>query len=372
MDIPILIIYISSIFLLIFLNKSIKKSFGGIYIITVFCYLIASRSDKVPDTLMYLAYFNDEDTNFGYYRAITGFEEGFRFFTKIIKTFTEDSNIYMGAICILNMLVINYSSKRIINNYNLEWGGESNKKIIYFSSLLLLLYISFFGIYVNAIVLRVGMAYSIIYYAASIALDPQKKGYSKYIIIAFLLFVAYLMHSTAFILGAIILSVLMFSKQLKRETYIITLILIFLVYFLNLSTSIGIYLFKIIGSGDSAFAAKLDGYSSGFGALKSEGFSLKFLFFWSMSFVLSLNKKENKIYYKLLNILIIGVLIHSLFRSILLVERITDYFTFYSFILFYLFLSSKKNLLFEFLLLLVIVVCQLIFILRITNLELIA
>ncbi|MFP3834744.1 EpsG family protein [Chryseobacterium sp. SIMBA_028] len=367
MDIPILIVYILSVLLLIFFNKSINRSFGALYVILVFSYLIGTRTDKVPDTIMYLAYWGDEDSDLSEYRNISGFEPGFRFVTKVIKLFTEESSVYMGTVCFINMLIICYASKKIVKDYNAEWAPELKKKIVFFSSLFLLLYIAFFGLYANAILMRVSIAYSIIYAAAAFALDTKKNKYLKYLIVGSLFGIATTLHTSA-IFGAFILITLLFSKQLKKEVHIGILVVAFLMYFLNLSAPLGVFFFQTLGSVgiESSFLSKLGTYSTGFGTFEAEGFSLKFLFFFIMCFILVLKRDENQVYYKLLNVLTIGILIYSLFRSVLLVERITDHFTIYSFPLFYIFLSKKNNISF-WIYLIAIIFIQMIFALRIIN-----
>jgi hypothetical protein len=96
------------------------------------------------------------------------------------------------------------------------------------------------------------------------------------------------------------------------------------------------------------------------------GISLKFVFFWIMAFVLIINNKPSKIYFKLLNVYLTGIALFAIFRSVTLIERVTDFFLLFSFIIFYLFLIIQRP--YKFWLFFVsIVLIQVIFIIRITN-----
>jgi len=367
MEILELAFFILTILILILFSKDYKRSYGSWYIIFVFAYIVATRSIMVPDTDAYLSYFNIEDTNLKEYSNIVTFEYGYRFITKVLKYLLNESTLYFGAICILNMVLMKYGGRRLVNSYNVSTTEEKSNKIIYISPLFLILYISFFGIYLNAIVLRVGLAFSLIFLAATFALNYSIGRIIKLAIIFLICTAAYLIHSTA-IFGAIIMILLIFSNQKKKEFYISSLIIIFLIYLFNLSGPLGVIMYNLISStqSDIAFFNKVGGYDSGYGTFEADGFSLKFLFFWMMSFILSWNKDENQVYYKLLNILIIGVFLHAIFRSVVLIERITDYFTFYSIPLFYLFLIKKSKISF-WIYLFALVIIQIVFVLRITN-----
>ena len=115
----------------------------------------------------------------------------------------------------------------------------------------------------------------------------------------------------------------------------------------------------------TVLATKLSSYEGNV-TQEIEGVSMKFMFFWIMSFFLIFYSINSKIYFKYLNVYLIGLLIFGLFRSILLIERVTDYFLLFSFVCFYLFLIMQKPLKF-WLYFIPIVSVQLVFVLRITN-----
>ncbi|WP_336664138.1 EpsG family protein [Elizabethkingia meningoseptica] len=375
MDIIILFAFVLICFLSISIEKRIQRSFSTILISILFCFIIATRNSHVPDTDGYIIYFNLEDSDLKNISNVVSYEIGFRFLTKILKNITENVQLYFAVITLLNLILINFSSKIIIKNYNyfVEKSQDNKSKIFFISSLILLLYVAFYGIYLNAIILRAGIAFSFVFLSSSLALIP-KKNLHHYLLIVVSLFIAYLFHSTA-ALGIIIVFILLFSKQFSRQWYISLLIITFFVYTFNIFSSLGIYIFSNIGGllgGFSELSTKLGSYSTGYGAFSADGFSLKFLFFLVMGFILSFNVsvKENILYYKLLNVYCIGIFIAGLFRSVVLVERITDYFIFFSFILFYLFLIKRKTILFWGYLILIVTI-QMIFVLRITNKDLI-
>ncbi len=72
--------------------------------------------------------------------------------------------------------------------------------------------------------------------------------------------------------------------------------------------------------------------------------SLKFLFFWmsALLFIDGVRSNNSLYYFKYLNVYLFGLMIFALGRSILLIERVTDYFLIYSIILFWYNFKGKK------------------------------
>ena len=163
----------------------------------------------------------------------------------------------------------------------------------------------------------------------------------------------------------------MFSKQLSIKTYIWIFAVSGIVYFSNLTSRLGSSVFGFISSLNNltVLSTKLGGYEGDSSMFISEGISMKFVFFWMMSFVLIRNVSSSKIYYKYLHVYLAGLAVFAVFRSVLLVERVTDYFLLFSFVLFYLFIIKQNSFKFwayNF----IIIILQLVFVLRITNVEL--
>ena len=118
------------------------------------------------------------------------------------------------------------------------------------------------------------------------------------------------------------------------------------------------------------FTTKLSNYEGSI-LYETDKVAFKYLFHWSMSLVLILDirKERSVVYAKYLNVYLLGVVIFSLFRSVLLVERVTDYFLLFSFVLFFIFLLKQRNHKF-WLYYVPLVLVQMVFVLRILNREL--
>lgn len=373
MDLIYILIFFIGCFLLSLLERNFRIPFAKWIFILPFCLIIQSRSLFVPDTEIYMNYFLSEDSsllNFNIY----GFELAFQVLTKIIKKIVgEDFRMYFALMTLTNLLIIDYALKKIIKMFN----NEQNESITEnspetlttvqeksYTILPLTLYVAFFGLYYNAIVLRVGIAFSLLILASAFAIKVKSK--INYVYVILLLTLAYFFHSTA-LLGIIVILIILFSKQFSFRTYFIILLTIGIVYFSNLTSKLGSTVFNFITSLNNLtlLSAKLGNYG-GESLFAAEGISMKFVFFWLMSFVLAFYGAHGKIYYKFLNVYIFGLAIFALMRRVLLVERVTDYFLIFSFVLFCLFLILQDN--FKFWMYYVgLILIQAIFVLRITN-----
>lgn len=375
MNVYLLIFFIVSCFLIIYIERKCYIPFLKWIFIIPFAWLVATRSMKVPDTEMYAEFFENDLSDF-YNFNLVSFEIGFQIFTKLIKAFiTDDFILYLAIIVVINLVIIDFSVNNIgkliqkeqVDSYNkLGFQGSNRFFSNYsFSILPLTLYVSFFGIYFNAIVLRVGMTLSLVVLASSIAIK-SKKSYFDYILILLILILGYFFHSTA-VFGFLIMFVLFSNFMFSKKTYLWIWLLIGIIYFTNFSTWLanGVFYFMLTLNDLTVLATKLESYDGNV-THEIQGISMKFMFFWIMSFFLIYYSINSKIYFKYLNVYLIGLLIFGLFRSILLIERVTDYFLLFSFISFYLFLVMQSPSRF-WLYFISITFFQLIFILRITN-----
>ena len=374
MDIISIAFFFMGCFLFSYLERHFSFPYYRWFFIVPFCVLVAFRSLDVPDTEIYVNYYLLEDTDFRYYINY-GFEFGFQAFTKIIKNiFDENYRIYFALITLTNLLLIDYALKKVITLFNVEQNEFktetsssemlSNLQEKIYTIIPLTLYVAFFGLYLNAILLRVGIAFSLLILASSFAIHVKKK--TDYIFIILLLILAYLFHTTA-LLGIIVVLIILFSKQLSFKTYLIISLIIGIIYFSNLTSRLGSTVFNFISSLNNLtlLSAKLGNYG-GESLFAAEGVSMKFIFFWLMSFVLLFYGAPGRIYYKFLNVYVVGLAIFALMRRVLLVERVTDYFLLFSFVLFYLFLIRQNH--FKFWMYYVgIILIQIIFVLRIIN-----
>ena len=375
MNLFLLLPFIICCFFIIHIERNYSIPYIKWIFIIPFCLIVACRSIKVPDTQMYFEYFNLDNSDLLQFNY-SSFEIGFQIFTKLAKTLVNNSYfLYLGFITLLNLLIINFSVSRIGNLFRLEL--ENNEFIqdtnpgnrFYtnssFAILPLTLYAAFYGIYVNAIIVRIGITFSLVVLASTFALKG-KRNILDYSIILFLLSLGYLFHSTAIIGGGII--IILFSKiKFSKEIYLWIWFFIGLIYFTNFSTWLAntVFTFMLTLNNVTVLATKLSNYDGNV-IYQGGGIAMKFMFYWVMAFFLIIYSLSSSIYFKIINVYLIGLLIFALFRSVLLVERVTDYFLLFSFIIFYLFLIMQKT--FKFWLYFIpIVIIQLVFVLRITN-----
>lgn len=358
-----------------------KIPFAKWIFIIPFALIIANRSIDVPDTEVYMSYLISEDTEF--YRYLDfGYEPGFQTMTKFYKLVLDDNyTIYFLMITIINLIIIDYSMQRISKVYYDEDRDRDEESITNhsglpgqfsynnnFSIFPLTLYVSYYGLYFNAIVLRVGIALSLVILSASFSIK-EKRSKLDYVWIILILTLSYFFHSTA-LLGVIINLIILFSKRFSNKTYILFWIFIGLFYFTNITSKLGDTIFGMITSLNSltVVSTKLENYE-GYDIFNAQGISFKFIFYYLMSFVLLFENVNSKIYFKILNILFVGLFLFAIFRSVLLIERVTDYFLLFTIIAFYFYLLQQKTLKFWIYYSLIVLI-QVVFVLRITNKDL--
>lgn len=375
MNILFIFFFFIGCFLLIYLERNFYIPFFKWLFIIPFAWMLSIRSIKVPDTEMYIEYFGLDHSDFFNFN-LASFEIGFQFFTKLTKILVNENFVlYLGLISLINLIIIEFSVNRIGKLYLKELVNEESFKDFNienrfninpsYSILPLTLYAAFFGIYLNAVVLRVGITLSLVVLASTFAIK-EKKSKLDYLLIVLILILGYLFHSTA-IIGFLIILVLFSKIKFSQKTYLGFWFFIGIIYFTNFSTWLGntVFSFMLSLNEITVLASKLSSYEGNV-IHEIDGVSMKFLFFWIMSFFLIFFRFKSSIYYKYLNIYLIGLLIFGLFRSILLIERVTDFFLLFSFVIFYLFLIVQKPYKF-WLYFIPIVLIQLVFVLRITN-----
>lgn len=376
MNLFLLFVFFVGSFLVIFLERRCLIPFLKWIFIVPFCFILANRSLKVPDTEAYFDYFYNSDASGIDDFSNSSFEIGFQFFSKVIKLIVGENFIfYLAIITMLNLLIIDFSAKRVSHlfqieqkNNDLEEGFNGRNRFLsnsYFSIFPLALYVAYFGIYTNAIVLRVGIAISLLVLAASYTLK-EKKSISDIFKIIILFVLGYFFHATMLI-GFFVVFILFSNKRFSKKRYLWIWFIIGFIYFSNFSTWLGNSAFSFIASLNelTLLASKMSSYEGNV-VQETGGISNKFVFYWIMAFVLIFYSFSSKIYYKLLNVYLIGLAIFALFRSVILIERVTDYFLIFSFLIFYLFLIMQKPYKF-WLFFIPIVIIQLVFVLRITN-----
>jgi len=202
-------------FFLILIQNKVRKSFiVWIYIFAVSC-LISFRNLNVPDTDAYVDFFRITSISLDDF-GLFSFEIGFQLFTKVFKILFGDSfRFFFFLVSFLNFSLIYLFFKKILLIYSHAsiYSSSSNDIDPFFldqnSVLTLLLYTSFFGIYLNSVVIRVGLSMALVY-LSSIYLINGKLNFYNFLKMLLLLMVAYFMHSSAFI-GIIIFFILALS-----------------------------------------------------------------------------------------------------------------------------------------------------------------
>lgn len=286
-------------------NKS-RKIFT-LLIIMLFIFLASYRSIHIPDTLAYAnSYHSLSLSNV----EMSYFEIGFTIYSALIK-FISGGNltVYFGIITATNLLLI-YKGLEKIN---------TNKLI-----LPIILYISYYGIYFNFIVLRAGLAFSLLFYAYSIFYENRIKS-----VVFFLL--ACTFHQSA-VVGIIGYFIIINSKKFSNNAYFFWFLLIIIMYFLRVDIFFydNIHLFL-----ENTGFLKTNHFGYYFDNIKfTSGISNKFIFNYILGiFMISVRKYYDVKYQNVLNIYMVGLTIISLFSSFLWIERISDYFIAFSFII---------------------------------------
>ncbi len=377
MDAFVVILFFVGCFLLSAIELRYKIPFAKWIFIIPFCLLIANRSEFVPDTGAYMDFW-DELAAFEINEAIA-FELGFQYYSSFLKFFIgDDVRLYFAVLTLFNLLLIDFSVFRIeqVLKREAEAGsgivlyGNRLWRLTDFSIIPLTLYVAFFGLYFNAIILRVGVAFSLLVFASVFAVKTNRR-WVDYACLVALCVISYFMHATA-VVAIPLLLVLLFSRKYPTQLYLWVWVIAGVIYFTNMSSQLGEKVFSRMLSLTSftEFTTKLSNYEGSI-LYETDKVAFKYLFHWSMSLVLILDirKERSVVYAKYLNVYLLGVVIFSLFRSVLLVERVTDYFLLFSFVLFFIFLLKQRNHKF-WLYYVPLVLVQMVFVLRILNREL--
>ncbi|WP_294168588.1 EpsG family protein [uncultured Clostridium sp.] len=292
-------------------KKSMKFMF---WIISIFFMLIvAYRSLKVPDTLAYIMEYKNIDNDIYY----SYFEKGFIFISKIINIIVgADYKKYFFCIALINIILI----RRVIKNY------------LKFSIVTpLVLYISFYGFYFNAIILRAGLAFSFIL-LAWIVFDKNKIKACIFFVIAILL------HSSS-IFAVIGLVVFKMKKEISTRSYYIWLAIIGIFYFLKLGNLYSNILISFVDAyiSNNRFIYYIENMQY------DNGISLRFILNYLIAIICVMYRKgKDEKYINLLNIYMIGLTITAMLSNIMLIQRVTDFFIAINFILLAVIIENSK------------------------------
>lgn len=309
-----------------------KKIFW--FFVAVFIILIGGRGLSVPDTKAYLEFYQQTLPFSILDIPLYSYEVGFQLFTKLLKIVTNGSSfLYFGVIVFVNsyLLFISFRNLRDVAYPKRTFPGKSYCKINLQE--FLLLYFSYWGLYYNSIVLRAGIAISILIYISTLLCVPCI-SLKKWLIIFLLAIISCFFHVTAF-LGIISLVVFYISKKLSMRSYMLLLFLVCMILFSKISVCIVGVLNRcmpvILSLIEDTDLAKLQAYGGDIDS--SINISFRFLFCVFIGFFLIVVKNMPLYYYKYLNVYIGGLLLGALFSAIESFSRITDFFLIYSFIL---------------------------------------
>ena len=327
----------------------------------IFAYFIGIRTSDVPDTEAYILFYNETNPFSLSDFNNSSFEIGFQVLTKILKILTGGNvSYYFMSVCLINFTLLNFTLKNFTNNK-----GS-------FIIIGLNLYIAFFGLFYNGIVMRQGLALSFICYAVSlIYLSNETNSKVEKMKVVICLVLAFFMHLSS-IIGIVVWFLFKNMKGKSNKYYTIILVLSVLIYFSKLGL---IFL--------SIFTAFLDFLFSFFHGTQFAKYlfyqalleditfevSFKILFFYFVALlILLIHFKDNLLKQNILfRIYMIGVILVSIFGFIGQISRILDYFLIFSvFVLYKEFLRIEK---FDSRLLFLVLVlgAQLFFVFRIIN-----
>lgn len=368
-------VVVFSILLLLGFCSQIKGGISNILStggILFFILLISTRGLSVPDTDAYIEIFNNINSSFTVFSIYT--EIGFQYLAKLSKLiFGADYIAFFALICVINSVLL-YCA---LLNYTRFLKSENNTFRWHNYVLLFVLYFAFFGLYYNAIVLRAGIAILLIINASIYAAKPIKCKADYIKILLFLLF-AIAFHTSA-IIGVAICLISHYAGGDNKFSQVKNYILIGGAAIAYLSGA-GRYFAKNIAGSILTKISSIDTEVVSTGRFQSyiddnmagtSGFSFKFLFFMLSALLFNKYRRNDLFYDKSLLLLIIGLWIYALLGSVTIIERISDFFMSYSFILYYIYFNYSKNResysSSRLLLLITVVSLQLIFVMRIIN-----
>ena len=324
-------------------NQSKILSFITFILVIAISSIIAFRDMNVPDTDGYVEWFLKESEFFDFNSS--PFEKGYTIFSHFFHALFGDMfRFYLGLFPILNFFLLSKASKIICIKITSSNRDINSSQIIPFNVLLLFItYFSYYGLYHNAIILREGVATSLVILSLALFLRNNNKkdiiGFVFYFLLA-------LSFHTSVLVCIPMFWLIRHNVNITNDLYKIILTGILVIYllspYLNVIMDPINQLFLVLGSSDSSEFSKFEFYD-GSSTFVNEGISFKFLFFYLFGWIFVLNKERNDLFNRMLNIYILGLLVWAIFRPILLVERITDYYTFFYVILAMVFTVQNHN-----------------------------
>lgn len=327
------------------LNKKREKRFWILRFLLaiIFSLLAAFRSLEVPDTNAYVYNFNILTSNLtNVYMSY--YEQGFTILSLLIKfLFGSNYKIYFFCITIINTFLISKSTKNLGIRLML---------------LPTILYLSFYGLYFNFVVIRAGLAFSLLLYSWSIFDNNRIKSMLFFLLACFF-------HQSSIFTGMVYI-ILFLKKKLSLDRYVIWIFLIGVLYLVKLdSLYLGEFI-RMFGNSSYLQSQRFIYYLENNTMI--EGISIRFLLNYLIGILLILSSRNKDIkYFNFLNIYLLGMSIIALFSSFTWIERVTDFFIATNFILLSFLIESLKDRSIKLLIAIPIIFANIFFAIRILN-----
>ncbi|MCL2521932.1 MAG: EpsG family protein [Erysipelotrichales bacterium] len=298
--------------------------------------LVAIRPPQsVPDTEAYRNHFLEASLNH-FFRNIRRlrFEVGYEFLTAFFRTvYGTNSRLFFGTIALINFSLITFFLCKAYDFFRVGKEFNVNKqKFVLYS---LIIYLAFYGAYSNMIVLRSGLGISF-FFGSLVYLNKSKfKG--------LMLFLIGFSFHTSIIFGLI--GLILFLLKIKNQKVLIFWwSLIVLIYFSFISFYIipNILEYAVTLPFLSRYAFYVNEL-----AFADLNISWKFIVNLIFAFIIIMQNKLSFLERKFILILLAALTIQSILSSLVLVERISDIFMAFHFILLgYYFARRSSNSLF--------------------------
>ena len=281
----------------------------------MFSFIISAgfRDISVPDTPEYIYLFESYNDSLFDDQHI-GQEFGFILLGKLIKAFFDSSIFYFITITSINIFLIRSSLKNLKCNISLG----------------LIAYISYYGLSFNFIFLRVGLAISLFIYCFSLIVTSKK---FKAI---FFLVIAPLFHKSIVLPIA---AIPILKLDIKRNLAIYILFISFVLYISGATDFLVFQVFEIIKS--ISFFSKYLYYVEN--AKFDTGYSARYLMnLITMLLILRFTTEFDEMK-ELVKLCLLGLFLTALFSVFLWVDRITDAFVVFNFIIVTIFACERDK-----------------------------
>ncbi len=343
--------------LMIFLNKKIVAYF----LIGIYCVFIMSRPLSVPDTLAYADFFNEVQTGNMISLDYFYFEPGFQMYTHLVKFLLRGKvAFYFATIVLTNIGLLLWSVRRF-----------TGERLDAFQVILLVtLYFAFFGYYYNAIVLRAGLAMSLLIASASVLYKKKLTG-KEILLGIFFCVLAWTFHISS-VIGIVALLIIRYSRRMTQSSYLLSWLVVFTLFFAGFSawllTTISDFLFSNVYLLEGTSFEKMLYYADELAGIKYIlPYRVMFQIFAGLLFIFPPVRMPS-LYYKWLNVYFFGLFVTTLFCAVEQLARITDFFLIYSVFLFWMYFREVvRQRIPYFTLFMGVAIFQLMFVFRIIN-----